>query len=297
MNEKEEIEAEFRELLKGVADEDQQELKSMTEGGELGLTMSADLEAEYTNILRQSGLNVEQLELQESKDAEATEKWIAEVTPALVMGDEQQLILQQLAEEREMSLDQSLAGEDMEILAPVGFTVSDSDTMTMDWVHSPRVWDAYAWARGAGWGCVGGRAGRRVCVDWWYSFRPRWTKWYNAVSRVYYNGYYIVKASDKRYNCKYARADVDLLMNVYQFNWKGWSRWNALHVAGSNISVHRRFDAVRRANYPVLLRRRDRAWIRVRTCLDVYAKGSGSYAELNFSTGSNQIRAPCLYVG
>ena len=297
MNEKEEIEAEFRELLKGVAAEEQQELKSIIEGGELGLKMSEDLESEYTNLLRQSGLNVEQLELQERKDAEATEKWIAEVTPALVMGDEQQLVLQQLAEEREMSLDQSLAGEDMELLAPVGFTISDSDTMAMDWMPNTKIWNAYAWARGAGWGCIGGRARRRVCVDWWYSFRPQWTKWYNAVSRVYYNGYYVVKANDKWYNCKYARADVDILMNAYQYNWKGQSKWNVLHVAGSNISVHRRFDAVRRTNYPVLLRKKDRAWIKVRTCLDVYAKGGGSYAELNFSTGSNQIRAPWLYVG
>ena len=73
MNEKEEREVEFRKLLKEMTDEEQQEFKSMAEGGELGLTMSEDLEAEYTNLLKQSGLNVEVLELQERKDAEATE--------------------------------------------------------------------------------------------------------------------------------------------------------------------------------------------------------------------------------
>ena len=48
--------------------------------------MDKDSEVEYTNLLKQSGLNVEQLELQERKDVEATEKWIAEVTPALLRG-------------------------------------------------------------------------------------------------------------------------------------------------------------------------------------------------------------------
>jgi hypothetical protein len=135
MNEKEEREVEFQKLLKEIKAEEEQEFKSMAEGGELGLKMDEDLEAEYTNLLKQSGLNVEVLELQERKDAEAAEKWIAEVTPALVMGGgEQQLVLQQLAEEREESLVQSLAGEDVAILTPVAVTVSDSDTLTMDLV-------------------------------------------------------------------------------------------------------------------------------------------------------------------
>jgi hypothetical protein len=297
MDEREEIEAEFRKLLKEVSAEELQELKSMTEGGELGLKMSEDLETEYTNLLRQSGLNVEQLELQERKDAEATEKWIAEVTPALVMGGEKQLALQQLDEEREMSMDQYLISEDAEIIAPVGFTISDSDTLTMDWIQNKKCWNAYAWAKGGGWGCVGGRASRRVCVDWYYSFIPKLTKWYGAVPRIAYSGFYIVKANDKWYNCKYAQAAIDIGVNAQQYNWKGWSWWNILNVASGNISVNRRFDTTRRVNYPVLLRAKDRAWIRVRTCLYVYAKGDGSYSKLDFSAGSNQICAPWLYIG
>ena len=298
MNEKEEREVEFRKLLKEMTDEEQQEFKSMAEGGELGLTMSEDLEAEYTQLLKQSGLNVEVLELQERKDAEATEKWIAEVTPALMMGGgEQQLVLQQLAEEREEELDQSLAGEDVAILTPAELTVSDSDTLTMDWISNNRCYNAYAWASGAGGGCIGGRARRRICVNWNYWFKPRVTKWYNVVPRIAYSGFYIVRANDRWYNCKYARADVDIGVNVHQYNWKGWTRWNVLHVADDNISVNRRFDDVRRVNYSALLRRNDWTLIRVQTCLDVYAKGSGSYAKLDFSVGSNKVCARPLYVG
>ena len=59
------------------------------------------------------------------------------MTPALVTGgDEQHIVLQQLAEEREKELDQSLAGEDVEILTPVAVTVSDSDTLTLDLVRA-----------------------------------------------------------------------------------------------------------------------------------------------------------------
>ncbi len=215
------------------------------------------------------------------------------------MGDEQQLVLQQLAEEREMSLDQSLAGEDVEILTPEEVTVSDSDTLTMDWIPpSNKVCrNVYVSICGDGWGCVGGIASRRICVDWWYVFKPRWNKIYTIVPRVTYNGYYRVRANDKWYNCKYARAKIDLGVNVYQFNWKGWYWWNVLNVEDSNISVHRRIDTAKRVNYAAFLRRNDRTWIRVRTCLYVYAKGSGSCVTLDFSTGSNQICAPWLYVG
>lgn len=298
MNEKEEMEAEFRKLLKEVTAEEQKELKSMFEGGELGLKLSEDLESEYTNLLRQSGLNVELLELQERKDAEATEKWIAEVTPTLVMGGgQQQLVMQQLAEDRETSLDKSLMGEDVEILTPVAVTVSDSDTLTMDYVGSTKCYNQYVWARGGGWGCIGGRASIGRSVDWWYYFRPKTTKYYAIQPRVTYNGFYIVRANDKSYNCKYAKATIDMSVNVHQYNWKGWSSWNVLTVADDNISVNRRFDNTRRVNYSALLGKNDLATIRVRSSLYAYAKGSGSYAELNFSAGSNQLCAPPLYIG
>ncbi|OEU53539.1 MAG: hypothetical protein BA871_09805 [Desulfuromonadales bacterium C00003096] len=41
---------EFQKVLKEVAAEEQ-ELKSIIEGGELGLKMSEDLESEYTNLI------------------------------------------------------------------------------------------------------------------------------------------------------------------------------------------------------------------------------------------------------
>jgi hypothetical protein len=297
LNEKEERKSEFRNLLKEIKAEEEQELKSMAKGGELGLKMDEDLEAEYTNLLKQSGLNVEQLEQKERKDVEATEKWVAEVTPVLVMGDEQQLVLQQLAEEREHELDKSVAGGDIEILTPAEVTVSDTDILTMDWIPSKLCWDGSSLARGTGTGCVGGSAWRRVCADWWYSFKPGKTKWYNVVPYVVYNGFYIVNAPEHYWNCRYAKAKIDIGVNVHQYDWKGWSWWNILNLEGSDISVFRRFDNNRRADYAALLRRDVLTWIRVRTCLYVYAKGSGSYAEFDFSTGSNRICAPWLYVG
>ncbi len=41
---------EFQKLLEELAAEEQQELKSIVEGGELELKMSEDLESEYTNL-------------------------------------------------------------------------------------------------------------------------------------------------------------------------------------------------------------------------------------------------------
>ncbi len=293
-----ERDAAFQKLLKEMVVEQQREFKSMVDSGQLGLKMGEDSDAEYIDLLKKSGVNVEPLELQERKDAEATEKWIAEVTPALVMGgDEQSLVLQQLAEERSVSLEQSQLKGDTAILTPSALTVSDSDNLTMDLIPNNTCWNAYAWARGAGWGCVGGRASKQVCVDWYYWFKPKTTKFYGIIPKIDYRGFYLVKANDKWYNCKYARVKIDIGVNVHQYNWKGWSSWNIHNVGDDNISVNRRFDTIRAVNYSALLNANDWALIRVRTCLDVYAKGSGSYAELNFSAGSNRICAKPLYVG
>ena len=50
MAELNEMALEFQKLLEELAAEEQQELKSIVEGGELELKMSEDLESEYTNL-------------------------------------------------------------------------------------------------------------------------------------------------------------------------------------------------------------------------------------------------------
>jgi hypothetical protein len=135
-----------------------------------------------------------------------------------------------------------------------------------------------------------------VYLDWWFSFRPDVNRFYSQQIYVPFNGFYIVRSDDGIFTSKYAEVNIDLAAEGYQYNWKGRSTTNVLHVGNDNINVNDRFDGWRTFNYSSLLGA-DTAYLLVSGIFYVYARGGGSYAELNFSDGSaNEIGIPQVYV-
>jgi hypothetical protein len=101
-----------------------------------------------------------------------------------------------------------------------------------------------------------------------------------------FRGYYIVRSDDGFWTSKYARVVVDIWTNVWQYNWKGWTQNRVLDVGADNIDVNNRFDTERHTSNSDLLGHGDWAYVRNYVSLYVYARGDGSYAELNFAVGN-----------
>ena len=165
-------------------------------------------------------------------------------------------------------------------------------------VYNYNVVDAWCWAKGAGSGLFGSGAGSyNVWADWGYWFKPESTRYYGIVPHHVFRGFYIVRAFDGAWTSKFARALVRIWTNVYQYNWKGWKKWTVLNVGDDNINVNDRCDTDRHVYYSALLAGGDWAFIRSTVQLYVYARGSSSYSELNFSVGSaNYLQAPHVHI-
>lgn len=165
-------------------------------------------------------------------------------------------------------------------------------------IYNYSVIDAWCWAKGSGSGLFGSGAGSyQVWADWGFWFRPETNKYYSISPLNRFRGFYIVRADDGFWTSKRARAQVSIWTNVWQYNWKGWDHVTVLDVNDDNINVNKRFDTDRHTYYTALLGGGDWAYIRVSVRLYVYARGSGSYSELNFATGSaNYLMAPHVHI-
>ena len=164
----------------------------------------------------------------------------------------------------------------------------------LDVVYNGSTQKRWNWAKGGGSGLFGsGAASNTQWVEFGFWFRPSVSRVYSIVPTNVFRGYYIVKADDSWYDSKEARASVNIWINVNQYNWKGWSTHNVMNVGGDNINSNSRLDTNRSNYHSALLGGGDWAFIRVVVQMYVYARGGGSYAELNFAAGTaNYLQCP-----
>jgi hypothetical protein len=183
-------------------------------------------------------------------------------------------------------------------LRPYYATVYGSDGSVYWKGYDPGNLDISDWASGSGTGLFGTGAGSfTVSIDWWFVFRPDTNRFYGFNIYVPYHGYYIVRADDGFFTSKEAKVRIDLGAIGYQYNYKVGSNTNVFDVSGDNIDVNSRLDGWRTMYYSTLFGGGDSAYLRVTTSNYVYARGGGSYAELNFAAGdANYIGVPIVYV-
>jgi hypothetical protein len=165
-------------------------------------------------------------------------------------------------------------------------------------VFNYNIIDAWDWASGDGWGWYGSGAGEyQVWSEWGYWYWVPTTKFYGITTHNNFRGFYIVRAFDDWWISAYSRAVVSIWVDVWQYNWKGWSTVNALDVGGANIDVNQRLDTDRHHYYSALLAGGDWAYVRNVVGLYVYARAGGSYSELNFAAGAaNYLAAPHVHI-
>lgn len=291
------LDPEFQKVLEQAEQESREELQESA--SEVSLGMGADCQTAYEHNMKASGLNLSVLQAEEARDLTEAQQWVEEVRPALILaGGEAEVAKRMSADEMAAARELSLTPKDSSVLTPVGVTEMSSESLTQAWLGSGGCQNYWVKAWGAGWGCVGGVGSIERHITWYFRYTPPSTRFYAIIPYVQFNGFYITRANDKWYNCKYARGRAQIKVNAHQYNWKGEQVWTVLDSRGDNISVNRRFDTTRRVNYSALLGGGDSVLIMVRVGLYAYAKGSGSYSELNFSTGSaNHVCIPNVWIG
>ncbi|HEX7984406.1 MAG TPA: hypothetical protein VF616_12890 [Duganella sp.] len=214
-----------------------------------------------------------------------------------------QLIDMPVAAEGETAIHPGLAGNQLIAASALGwfspyYGVLHWSDGTVVWEgYNPGNIDLWDWAEGAGTGNGGtGAASRTLIMDWWFTYIPTTSGYYNHSISVPYHGFYIVRAFDDWLTSKEAQARIDLSAVGYQYGYKATSSINLLNVRGTYINTSGRFDGSRTMVYTDMLAA-DRAYLRVSSSFNVYARGSGSYAQLNFNDGAaNYIGVPWVYV-
>jgi hypothetical protein len=163
--------------------------------------------------------------------------------------------------------------------------------------YNPGNFDLWDSASGAGNGWFGSGAGSFTgYVDWWFTYRPTENRNYAHTIWVPFHGFYIVYSDDGFWDSKEAHVRMDLSAVGYQYNYKATSSTNVFDLDSQNINVNDRFDGWRTMYYSDLLGS-DRAYLRVTASFYVYARGGGSFAELNFNDGSaNYVGVPWVYI-
>jgi hypothetical protein len=143
-----------------------------------------------------------------------------------------------------------------------------------------------------GWGCAayGGFPPTKGIV--WYRFKPDRNGTWQVKPRIDFNGFYEYHANGHFFDCKSASVHINVDVLVYQY-----SRWRSdraafklLEKGGRNVDEHDHFDHA--YGFPLILQlRADWCWVKTRITLECKARGNGSWAELNFKSGSaNYIR-------
>lgn len=180
---------------------------------------------------------------------------------------------------------------------PYYATLHGSDGSVYWQGYNPPRLDVSAWASGSGSGLFGTGAGSfTVYLDWWFTFRPDVNRNYSQEIYVPFAGFYIVRSDDGFFTSKRAEVNINLSGQGYQYNWKPRETTNVLNINDDNINVNDRFDGWRKHYYSSELGA-DQAYLLVTAEFYVYARGGGSYAELNFADGdANVIGIPVVYV-
>lgn len=253
---------------------------------------------------KEAGLDVEKLQESHKQLEDQRKKELDEIKKKYAAREEEPKIIAP-EDFRARAIDAAIAPIEARMLPPahaaVFSTKDPGDKLsggTGTDVFNYNIIDVWDWASGAGNGWFGSGAGSyQVWAEWGYWYWVPATKFYGITTHNTFRGYYIVRSFDDWWISAYSRAVVSIWVDVWQYNWKGWSTINALDVGGDNIDTNQRFDTDRHHYYSALLAGGDWAYVRNVVGLYVYARAGGSYSELNFAVGAaNYLAAPHVHI-
>lgn len=254
------------------------------------------LEASGLNVANLDALNL-QLSTQDEKERLAIEASLSELSQApagLIAGpDVEKSFLPEGALALSPAWVAAFSSQDVQDPLTATSAITAQDLLTGGGCK-----DYYNWAKGGGSGLFGTGAGEiQSWIEFGFWFRPPVSRFYSVQPLFRFRGFVIVRSDDGWFTSKYARVVGSAWTNVYQYNWKGWNHVNVYDIGRDNININQRMDIDRYTYNSYLLGGGDWAYIRCTIGLYAYARGDGSYAKNDFSTGSaNYLCVPQCYV-
>ena len=298
------IERKFSELHEAAVREYDEALQQLKIQNERLEKIAKVREEQRRDFLRSIGANTDQLEKDLSKDKEGLKTFLDEVRPSLISRPSAQA-----REAKENFLRTATVGEAGHlILRPYAASVMAPEASMIaniegergnPWVFptNPGQINIQRISTGSGWGCWA-IATKPTEYNVYFYFIPQETARYSLTAIFAFHGFYILRSDDGIFSCKSAQVTLDAQMNAYQYAYLGWKTFPLIDRDEENVSEVTSYDRTNFFDYDAFLKAGDPVLVIAKVRLECIAAGGGSYAELNFDTGTaNYIEPLFLSVG
>lgn len=298
---KKEIDEQFMLLNSAAVQEYDAELKDWTDQLHLREQRLQRQAEETHSILHDFRIDIKRLEEQERRDAEELEEYLEKTRPGLVdrtvdlksSFKESSVYSAAAGQAGAIPIDLYAASETSpDASRPEGLEGQRDKPLVI--YYDPKIINSKHLDKGSGWGCRAAGIPFPTYANLWFFFMPSKTAWWEFNALVAFHGFYILKASNKWYNCKHAHLDAKVLMRVYQYHWHPWKSFTLIDESDRNIDVYNFYDKLDKFTYTAPLKSGDPVWIQIRIGLRAHARGNGSYAEINFSDGGGNTIGPAI---
>jgi hypothetical protein len=286
----------------------EQQVKLAKENIEKNKTHSEKRQQQLREIMRKSHIDMDAIEKMEREDVAMGKKYIQETRPALLSN------IGHAKNSREKLVLRSSVTIPGQITAPLfGSTLLATNHKSLEgnpgekgnpWVlpWNPgqvriNAIDDLTGGDSSDWGCgyffgdptFGAYNAQAV---FFFPFTPTVEGYWYITSYINLSGFYVLYANDSWWNCKNIKASVDAYVDIYQYFWNGQKHFPLLNIDADNISTNQIFSDFLAMDYQVALKTTDWAFVKVTIKISAFARGVGSFSEVNFSDGTQNFIEP-----
>jgi hypothetical protein len=301
MNMLSDVERQFRALHEDSVQEYEARVKRWQGGLEQTRERGQADEEEIRESLKSSGVDVALLDRRARRAADELQAYLDETRKGLV-----ERTGSRAADFKQRALEASLLTETCQTqITPYAVSLMANDPRYLEGIEGERgnpwilpynpgqikLWDK---DKGDGWGCWASASGPPPTATVWFTFVPDQTARWELSPIFVFHGFYIMRADDGIFTCKFAEVELEAKVDIFQYFWKGVKEFSLIHVDKDDVNLVEFYDRTHWLWDTTTLRAGDRAWVKVDVSVKAFCSGGGSYAELNFSEGAGNYIEPLL---
>jgi hypothetical protein len=299
-----ELDRQFRSLQDAMVHTYEERLVQHRQRAEASQRRRQQREHQEREIMRAANVDVGRIDRLVEEDEAAANEFVQEVRPRLL-----QHPFMGVENANRQALRLSLQTHNSIVVPVYGATLLATDPANISgnpgvtgnpWVFpwNPGQVKMKATDWGEGWGCWAQPRHPADQTDaqvtFYFPFIPDQTATWDLLTLVDLMGFYIIYADDGFWTCKESAAKVQVTMDVYQYFWNGAQQFPLIDIDESNINQEQLITEYGNYFYRVALREGDWAFVALTVGIHTFAKGGGSYSEINFADGTGNYIVPLI---